>query len=95
MGVVLVLSFPLAAVPTRVGTLAGLSIAVAMTWRSSSGDEELPGKIAESWGPNYGKTVWWRPEQGGPSWAKKPWRVQTDIDVERFEKLYLELMTRP
>jgi len=48
-----------------------------------------------SWGPNYGKTVWWRPEQGGPSWAKKAWRVQTDIDLEKFEKLYLELMTRP
>jgi len=48
-----------------------------------------------SWGPNYGKTVWFRAEQGGPWWAKKTWRVQTDIDVERFEKLYLELMTRP
>ena len=57
--------------------------------------EELYVDVDWSWGPNYGKTVWWRPEQGGPSWAKKAWRVQTDIDVERFEKLYVELMTRP
>jgi inosine-uridine nucleoside N-ribohydrolase len=56
---------------------------------------ELYVDVDWSWGPNYGKTVWWRPEQGGPSWAKKAWRVQTDIDLDRFEKLYLELMTRP
>jgi inosine-uridine nucleoside N-ribohydrolase len=57
--------------------------------------EELYVDVDWSWGPNYGKTVWFRAEQGGPWWAKKTWRVQTDIDVERFEKLYLELMTRP
>jgi inosine-uridine nucleoside N-ribohydrolase len=57
--------------------------------------EELYVDVDWSWGPNYGKTVWWRKEQGGPSWAKKTWRVHTDVDVERFEKLYLELMTRP
>jgi inosine-uridine nucleoside N-ribohydrolase len=57
--------------------------------------EELYVDVDWSWGPNYGKTVWWRKEQGGPFWAKKTWRVHTDVDVERFEKLYLELMTRP
>jgi inosine-uridine nucleoside N-ribohydrolase len=56
---------------------------------------ELFTDVDWSWGPNYGKTVWWRPEQGGPSWAKKSWRVQTDIDLARFEKLYVELMTKP
>ncbi len=57
--------------------------------------EDLYVDIDWSWGPNYGKTVWWRAGEGGPSWAKKAWRVQTDIDLEKFEKLYLELMTRP
>jgi inosine-uridine nucleoside N-ribohydrolase len=57
--------------------------------------EELYVDVDWSWGPNYGKTVWWRKDQGGPSWAKKTWRVQTDVDVAKFEKLYLELMTRP
>ncbi len=57
--------------------------------------EELYVDVDWSWGPNYGKTVWWRKDQGGPSWAKKTWRVQTDIDVGRFEKLYVELLTRP
>jgi inosine-uridine nucleoside N-ribohydrolase len=57
--------------------------------------EELYVDVDWSWGPNYGKTAWWRKDQGGPSWAKKTWRVQTDVDVAKFEKLYLELMTRP
>jgi inosine-uridine nucleoside N-ribohydrolase len=57
--------------------------------------EELYVDVDWSWGPNYGKTVWWHPERGGPFWAKKAWRVQTDVDVKRFEKLYVELMTRP
>jgi inosine-uridine nucleoside N-ribohydrolase len=57
--------------------------------------EELYVDVDWSWGPNYGKTVWWRADQGGPWWAKKTWRVQTDIDLPRFEKLFVELMTRP
>jgi inosine-uridine nucleoside N-ribohydrolase len=57
--------------------------------------EELYLDVDWSWGPNYGKTVWWRADQGGPSWAKKTWRVQTDIDLPRFEKLFVELMSRP
>ncbi|HXV61658.1 MAG TPA: nucleoside hydrolase [Vicinamibacteria bacterium] len=57
--------------------------------------EELFVDVDWGFGPNYGKTVWWRKDQGGPSWAKKTWRVQTDIDVARFEKLYVELLSRP
>jgi inosine-uridine nucleoside N-ribohydrolase len=57
--------------------------------------EELYVDVDWSWGPNYGKTVWWRADQGGPSWAKRAWRVQTDIDLPRFEKLFVELMSRP
>ena len=57
--------------------------------------EELYVDVDWGWGPNYGKTVWWRADQGGPWWAKKTWKVQTDIDRARFEKLFVELMTRP
>lgn len=46
------------------------------------------------WGPNYGKTVWWEIENK-PWWATRPWKVHTDIDRERFENLFVELMRRP
>jgi inosine-uridine nucleoside N-ribohydrolase len=46
------------------------------------------------WGPNYGKTVWWK-QQAPPGWAVHPWRVHTDIDRERFEELFVRLMRRP
>ena len=45
-------------------------------------------------GPSYGKTVW-TSEEIKPWFAEGTWRVQTDIDVERFEKLFVELMRRP
>jgi len=43
------------------------------------------------WGPDYGKTVWWSGENR-PWWAERPWEVQTDINRERFENLFVELM---
>ena len=46
------------------------------------------------WGPNYGKTVWWK-QQPPPSWAVNPWKVHMDIDRQRFEDLFVELMRRP
>jgi inosine-uridine nucleoside N-ribohydrolase len=42
-------------------------------------------------GPGYGKTVWWEPHNK-PWWGDKMWKVQTDIDRPRFEKLFVELM---
>ena len=45
-------------------------------------------------GPSYGKTVW-TPATIKPWFADSPWSVQTDIDRERFEKLFVELMRRP
>ena len=45
-------------------------------------------------GPSYGKTVWTK-DHIEPWFAPQTWTVQTDIDVERFEKLFIELMRRP
>ena len=45
-------------------------------------------------GPSYGKTVW-TSDRIQPWFAPQTWTVQTDIDVERFEKLFIELMRRP
>jgi inosine-uridine nucleoside N-ribohydrolase len=58
--------------------------------------EDLVVDADHFWGPDYGKTDWWRGPDV-PFWARKlkPWRVHTDIDRERFEKLYVELMRRP
>ncbi len=44
-------------------------------------------------GPSYGKTVWTR-DHISPWFAPQTWTVQTDIDVERFEELFVELMRR-
>ncbi len=45
-------------------------------------------------GPSYGKTVW--TSDGTEPWfAGNTWTVQTDIDLERFERLFVELMRRP
>lgn len=45
-------------------------------------------------GPSYGKTVWLEPHNK-PWYADKPWKVQTDIDLPRFEKLFVDLMRKP
>jgi inosine-uridine nucleoside N-ribohydrolase len=45
-------------------------------------------------GPSYGKTVW-TSDRIEPWFAPETWTVQTDIDVERFEKLFIDLMSRP
>jgi inosine-uridine nucleoside N-ribohydrolase len=45
-------------------------------------------------GPSYGKTVW-TSDRIQPWFAPDTWTVQTDIDRERFEKLFVELMRRP
>jgi inosine-uridine nucleoside N-ribohydrolase len=45
-------------------------------------------------GPSYGKTVW-TSDRIEPWFAPDTWTVQTDIDVERFEKLFIDLMRRP
>jgi inosine-uridine nucleoside N-ribohydrolase len=45
-------------------------------------------------GPSYGKTVW-TSERIRPWFAPGTWKVQTDIDLERFEKLFVELMRLP
>ncbi|HEX9726116.1 MAG TPA: nucleoside hydrolase [Vicinamibacteria bacterium] len=56
--------------------------------------DELYLDVQFGWGPNYGKTIWWTP-RNRPWWAERPWKVQTDIDRERFENLFAELMRRP
>jgi inosine-uridine nucleoside N-ribohydrolase len=45
-------------------------------------------------GPSYGKTVWTK-DHIEPWFAPGTWTVQTDIDLERFEKLFVDLMRRP
>jgi inosine-uridine nucleoside N-ribohydrolase len=45
-------------------------------------------------GPSYGKTVW-TSARIEPWFAGNTWTVQTDIDVERFEKLFVDLMRLP
>ena len=45
-------------------------------------------------GPSYGKTVW-TTDRLDPWFSPGTWRVQTDIDVERFEKLFIDLMKLP
>ncbi len=45
-------------------------------------------------GPSYGKTVW-TSDRIEPWFGANTWTVQTDIDVERFEKLFVELMRLP
>ena len=46
-------------------------------------------------GPSYGKTVW-TSDRIEPWFAEgRTWTVQTDIDVERFEKLFVDLMRLP
>ena len=45
-------------------------------------------------GPSYGKTVW-TSDRIQPWFAGNTWTVQTDIDVERFEKLFVEVMRLP
>jgi len=45
-------------------------------------------------GASYGKTVW-TPAEMKPWFADAPWKVQTDIDRARFEKLFVDLMRRP
>jgi purine nucleosidase len=53
-----------------------------------------------TWGPSYGATLFWnasRADNGGghvPHWAHalKPWRVLTDVDVPRFERLFCDTM---
>jgi inosine-uridine nucleoside N-ribohydrolase len=56
--------------------------------------EELYIDCEFAWGPDYGKTVWWS-KANRPWWATRTWKVQTDIDRDRFEKLFVDLMTRP
>ncbi len=45
-------------------------------------------------GPSYGKTVW-TPAEIKPWFAESTWKVQTEIDRARFEKLFVDLMRRP
>ncbi len=45
-------------------------------------------------GPSYGKTVW-TSDRIEPWFGGNTWTVQTDIDVERFEKLFVDLMRLP
>lgn len=45
-------------------------------------------------GASYGKTVW-TPADMKPWFADATWKVQTDIDRERFERLFVDLMRRP
>ncbi|MGH9460396.1 MAG: nucleoside hydrolase [Vicinamibacteria bacterium] len=56
--------------------------------------DELYLDVQFGWGAHYGRTVWWSGENR-PWWAERPWKVQTDIDRERFENLFVELMRRP
>jgi inosine-uridine nucleoside N-ribohydrolase len=46
-------------------------------------------------GPSYGKTVWTSERIDPWFTGGRTWTVQTDIDVERFEKLFVDLMRRP
>ena len=60
---------------------------------ANSKKEELYVDCEFGWGPDYGKTVWWT-KKNRPWWATRTWKVQTDIDRERFEKLFVDLMSR-
>jgi purine nucleosidase len=59
-----------------------------------TGTEELRIDVDYLPGPSYGKTVW-TSSRIKPWFAPETWKVQTDIDVERFEKLFVDLMSRP
>ncbi|MDH3402093.1 MAG: nucleoside hydrolase [Acidobacteriota bacterium] len=56
--------------------------------------EELRLDIDYLPGPSYGKTVW-TTDRIQPWFSPATWTVQTDIDVERFERLFVDLMRRP
>jgi inosine-uridine nucleoside N-ribohydrolase len=68
-----------------------LAAAAIIDPRVITARDELYLDVQFGWGPNYGKTVWWTP-RNRPWWAERPWKVQTDIDRERFENLFVELM---
>ena len=63
-------------------------------------EEALHVGVDFTWGPSYGATLFWnasRADNGGgfvPHWAHRlrPWRVVTDIDVPRFERLFCDTM---
>ena len=46
-----------------------------------------------SHGPSYGNTLTWT-EQTKPATATRPVQVQLDLDLARFQKLFVELMTK-
>jgi hypothetical protein len=43
---------------------------------------------------HYGRIVWTSKDMK-PWFADSTWKVQTDIDLPRFEKLFVDLMRRP
>ena len=43
---------------------------------------------------HYGRMVWTSKEMK-PWFADSTWKVQTDIDLPRFEKLFVDLMRTP
>jgi inosine-uridine nucleoside N-ribohydrolase len=45
-------------------------------------------------GVSYGRTFWWE-EKNRPWWGPGPWKVHTDIDLAKFEALFVDLMRRP
>ena len=64
------------------------------TLGSTTETEELRLDVDYLPGPSYGKTVW-TSDSTEPWFADNTWTVQTDIDLERFERLFVELMRLP
>ncbi len=56
--------------------------------------EEMYIDVDFAWNGAYGKTLWWEPHNK-PWFADTTWKVQTDLDLARFEKLFVELMRKP
>lgn len=71
-----------------------LAAAVIIDPEIVTGSEELHLDVDYLPGPSYGKTVWVS-DRMRPWFSPGTWRVQTDVDVERFEELFVELMSLP
>ncbi|MFN8058762.1 MAG: nucleoside hydrolase [Vicinamibacterales bacterium] len=57
--------------------------------------EELYVNIDISHGASYGQTIFLEKDARPPSWLWRLATVHTDLDLERFYRLYVDLMTRP
>ena len=57
--------------------------------------KELLVNIDIDHGPSYGQTVFMEKGVKAPNWLWKPAVVQFDLDLQRFYRMYIDLMSRP